>query len=80
MSFDPHSRQFRPRRPFTALEIEQMEESQLLDEYLFCADEEPTNHPGGQPFDEALEQIALEGRCVCPLCGAIVTSDGSVLS
>jgi hypothetical protein len=29
---------------------------------------------------EGLGQIASEGCCVCPLCGAIVARDGSVVS
>ena len=46
----------------------------------FSSDEEATNDPVGRDFDEALEQIASEGCCVCPLGGAIVASDGSVVS
>ena len=46
----------------------------------FSSDEESTNDPAGRYFDEALEQIASEGCCECPLCGAIVASDGSVVS
>jgi len=29
--------------------------------------------------DEALEETSAEGCTVCPLCGAIVASDGTVL-
>ena len=49
-------------------------------QYLFCSDDESTHDPAGRDFDEALEQIASERCCVCPLCGAIVASDGSVVS
>jgi hypothetical protein len=80
MSFDPHSHRFNPRRMFPAIETEREETSEAPDGYLSCSDEESTNDPDGGDFDEALEQIALEGRCVCPLCGAIVASDGSVVS
>jgi hypothetical protein len=80
MSFDPHSRRFNPRRMFPAIETEPEETSEAPDEYRFRADEESTNDPAGPDFDEALEQIASEGRCVCPLCGAIVARDGSVVS
>jgi hypothetical protein len=80
MSFDRHSRHFNARRLFQAIETDDVEKPEAPDEYLFCADEESTNAPTGQQFDEALEQIASEGSCVCPLCGAIVASDGSMLS
>jgi hypothetical protein len=80
MSFDPHSRRFNPRRMFPAIETEPEETSEAPDEYRFCSDEESKNDPAGRDLDEALEQIASERRCVCPLCGAIVGSDGSVVS
>jgi hypothetical protein len=41
-------------------------------------DEQGTNDPAGPDVDEALEQIGSEGCRVCPLCGAIVASDGAV--
>jgi hypothetical protein len=41
--------------------------------------EEATDDPAGRDVDEALEQMGSEGCRVCPLCGAIVASDGSVL-
>jgi hypothetical protein len=41
--------------------------------------EKSTDDPAGRDVDEALEQMGLEGCRVCPLCGAIVASDGSVL-
>jgi hypothetical protein len=80
MSFDPHSRRFNPLWMFPAIETDGEEMSEVPDEYLFGSDEESTDDPAGQDFDEALEQIASEGCCVCPLCGAIVASDGSVVS
>jgi hypothetical protein len=40
---------------------------------------ESTDDPAGRDVDEALEQMGLEGCRLCPLCGAIVASDGSVL-
>jgi hypothetical protein len=42
------------------------------------AEESIVDRPGSD-VDEALEQIDLEGCRVCPLCEAIVASDGSVL-
>ena len=80
MSFDPHSRRFNPRWLFPAIETDGVEKSGAPDVSPFSADDESTNDPVGQDFDEALEQIASEGWCVCPLCGAIVASDGSVVS
>jgi hypothetical protein len=80
MSFDPHSRRFNPRWLFPAIETDGVERSGAPDVSPFSADEEATNDPVGRDFDEALEQIASEGCCVCPLCGAIVASDGSVVS
>jgi hypothetical protein len=50
------------------------------DESPFAWDEESTNDPIGRIIAKALEQMAPERCCVCPLCGAIVASDGSVLS
>jgi hypothetical protein len=41
--------------------------------------EGPRDDPAGWDVDEAIEQITSEGCRVCPLCGAIVASDGSVL-
>jgi hypothetical protein len=80
MSFDPRARHSRPSRLFPAIETAGVKKFEAPDEYLFCSGEESPNDPAGQRFDEALEQIASEGCCVCPLCGAIVASDGSVLS
>jgi hypothetical protein len=80
MSFDPHSRRFDPRWLFSAIETNGEETSEARDAIPFSWDEEFTNHPTGPEFDEALEQIASKKCCVCPLCGAIVASDGTVLS
>jgi hypothetical protein len=80
MSFDTHSRRFDPLWLFPAIETDGEETSEATDVSPFSSDEESTDDPTGREFDEALEQIASEGRCVCPLCGAIMGSDGSVLS
>ncbi len=80
MSFDPHPRRFEPRRLFPAIETDEEEPSREPDLFPFSPDEESTNDPAGPDFDEALQQIASERCCVCPLCGAIVASDGSVMS
>ena len=80
MSFDPHSRRFDPRWLFLAIEPDGEETSEAPNVSPFSWDEELTNDPIERDFDQALEQIASERCCVCPLCGAIVASDGSVLS
>ena len=80
MSFEPHSRRLGPRWLFPDIETDGEEPSGEPDTFPFSPDDESTNDPAGAEFDEALEQIALDGRCVCPLCGAIVASDGSVVT
>jgi hypothetical protein len=80
MSFDPHARRFNPRGTFPAVETTGEKTSASPEEFLFCLIEESPNNPVGQEFDLALEQIAVAGCCVCPLCGAIAASDRSVIS
>ena len=80
MSFDPHSRRFDPRWLFPAIETDGEDTPEARDLSPFSLDEESTNDPTGRDFDEALEQVASERCCVCPLCGAIVASDGSLMS
>jgi hypothetical protein len=80
MSFDPHSRRFDPRWLFPAIETDAEETSADSDTSPFSSDEESMSDPFERIIAEALEQIASESHCVCPLCGAIVASDGSVLS
>jgi hypothetical protein len=80
MSFDPHSRRFDPRWLFPAIETDGEETSEAPDVSPFSSDEESTTDPTGRDIDEALEQIASAGCCVCPLCGALVASDGSVMN
>jgi hypothetical protein len=80
MSLDRHSQRFDPRWLLKAFETDTGETYNAADAAPCSPDEESTNDPTGRDFDEAIEQIATEGRCVCPLCGAIVASDGSVVS
>jgi hypothetical protein len=80
MSFDPHSRRFDPRWLFPAIETDGSEPYATPDASPFFPDEELTSDLTGQELDEVLEQVASQRCCVCPLCGAIVGSDGSVLS
>ena len=79
MSTGPHSRRFDPCELFPAIG----EDGEALfgapDTSPRSEAEELTGDPAGWDVDEALEQIDLEGCRVCPLCGAIVARDGSVL-
>jgi hypothetical protein len=79
MSDIPHTRRFDPRRLFPAIETNPEETPDAPDVSLFFSDEESTIDPTLWDFDEALEHVALERCCVCPLCGAIVSNDGSVM-
>jgi len=80
MSFDPHARRFVPRRLFPEIETHGEQTSEAPDAPAFSLNSQSTLNPSGREFDEALEQISSEGWCVCPLCGAVVASDGSVVS
>lgn len=80
MSFDPHARRFNPRETLPANETTGENTFDAADEFLFYLIEESPTSPVGQEFDLALEQIASAGCCVCPLCGAIVARDRSVMS
>jgi hypothetical protein len=79
MSSDPRSRRFDPRWLLPAIGTDGAELFGALDASSPSTAEGPTNDPAGPDVDEALEQIVLEGCGVCPLCGAIVARDGSVL-
>jgi hypothetical protein len=79
MSSDRRSHRFDSRWRFSAVETNSEETFQTPDAAGFSPNRESTNDPAGRDFDEALEQIGLEGCRVCPLCGAIVARDGSVL-
>jgi hypothetical protein len=80
MRFARHSRRSDLRRLSPAIETKGKDTSEAPYVSPFSSAEESTNDTTPRDFDEALEQVALERCCVCPLCGAIVTSDGSVLS
>jgi hypothetical protein len=79
MSPDPFSRRFDPRRRLPTIGTDGAALFEEPDVAPLFEAEESTGKPAGWDVDEALEQIASEGSCVCPLCGAIVADDGSVL-
>jgi hypothetical protein len=80
MSIDFHSRRFDPRWLSPASEKCEQESFEGLDALLRSLYEDLRSAAPGRDFDVALEQIASDGLHVCALCGAIVTSDGTVVS
>jgi len=74
-----HSRRFDPRWPSKPLKIDWEELMQAVDADLGFAATESTNDPDLRDFDEALEQIVSEECKVCPLCGANVDRDETVV-
>jgi hypothetical protein len=80
MSFTPHSRRFDPRWLFPRTETDGEESSEASDASPYSSNGALTSELTGRDLDHALEQVALERCCVCPLCGAIVRGDGIVLS
>jgi hypothetical protein len=79
MSTDHYARRFVPRMLFPLIETYEEQTSETPTAFAFSLDDQSTNNPAGPEFDEALEQISAEGWCVCPLCGVIVSSDGTVV-
>ena len=79
MSFASHSRRLN-RVAVPGNRVGRGGDVRAPDGFPFTLYEESTNDPSEWDFDKALEQIASERCCVCPLYGAIVGSDGSVLS
>jgi hypothetical protein len=75
----PHSRRFDPRRLLPAIGPDGAELSGVPDAVPGSAADESMNMREGRDFDEALGQIGSNGCRVCPLCGAIVAGDGSVV-
>ena len=79
MSFDPHARRFDWRWRFPAIETAGADTSNAPYVSPFSPDDASTNDPAGRNVDEALEQIASEKCYRCPLCGAAVAPDGTLL-
>jgi hypothetical protein len=80
MSFEYQSRRFAPRSLLPAPEINEDDLAEAVDEPIFLARKSLSNMATERDFDDALNQVASEKPCVCPLCGAIVASDGTVIS
>jgi hypothetical protein len=80
MSFDPRTRRFDPRWQSPGIETDGDQAFEVPSTAPVFPDEELTCDVTNKELDEALAQVASERCCVCPLCGAIVGRDGSVLS
>jgi hypothetical protein len=79
MSFDPHARRMDRRWLFPAIETNQEKTSDAPNASPSSLPKVSSNDPSGPDFDQAIEQLAMEKCGVCPLCGATVAGDGSVV-
>jgi hypothetical protein len=79
MSFAAHSGRFNLHWLFPAIETNGDTVSEAPISSLFSSNEDLTSDLNERDFDLALAQVSSQRYCVCPLCGAIVGSDGSVL-
>jgi hypothetical protein len=73
------SRRFDPLRLSKPLKINWEELMEAMDADLGFAATKSTNDPDLRDFDEALEQMVSEECRVCPLCGANVDREETVL-
>jgi hypothetical protein len=80
MSFNPRSHRFDPRWLIPAAKTNEKDTSEAVTAPPFFAHDESSIVPAETDFDDALDQVASEKLCVCPVCGAIVASDGTVVS
>jgi hypothetical protein len=79
MSADPQSRRFDLGRLFSAFGEDRTALFGSPDTSPRSPAQESEDELAGWDVDEALEQLDLEGCRGCPLCGAIVARDGTVL-
>jgi hypothetical protein len=80
MSFDSQSRRFDPRSLLPAAEINEEDTAEAVNAPTFLPHGASSILATERVFDDAIDQVASQKRCVCPLCGAIVASDGTVVS
>jgi hypothetical protein len=80
MRFDSQSRRVEPRWVFPATEINEEDTAEAVYAATFLPHKASSILATERVFDDALDQVASEKRCACPLCGAIVASDGTVIS
>jgi hypothetical protein len=76
MSFTRHSRRFDPCWLFPPIAARDEETSDAPDIAPSCSSDELTSDLTDRDIDLALQQVALEGCCVNPLCEATSGSDG----
>jgi len=74
MSFDPHSQRLHPRWLSSGLETDGEQSSASREVSACFSDSELTRDVTDHVLDEAIQQIASEIRCVCPLCGSMIGS------
>jgi hypothetical protein len=79
MSFDSLSRRFESGWFLPAAEINEEDPAEAANAPALLPDEASSIFETECVFDDALDQVASEKRCVCSLCGAIVGSDGTVV-
>jgi hypothetical protein len=79
MGADPNSRRFDPSRLFPAIGEDGAALFGALDTTPRPDAEEFADDLAGWDVDLALEHLDMEGCRGCPLCGAIVARDRSVL-
>ena len=77
---NPHSRRFDPRFLSTPIKTDGDELFGASDADFGALATNAPYDPDLGDFDEALEQIVFETSKVCPLCGAIVDRDGTVVN
>jgi hypothetical protein len=65
---------------FPAADIDEEDTAEAVNTPTFLLHEVLSILVAERIFDDALDHVASEKRCVCPLCGAIVASDGTVVS
>jgi hypothetical protein len=80
MLLDPHARRFDPRCRSTPNTKDLEELLEALDADLRSAATGSTNDPDFRDFDETLEQIDFGEFRVCPLRGAVVDRNGTVVN
>lgn len=80
MSFDFKSGRFDPRWLSPSTEECVQQSSVRVDAFLRSLYEDLQRDAADQEFDAALDQSASEGIHICAFCGALVSSDGTVVS
>jgi hypothetical protein len=80
MSLDPLTRRFDTRWLSMLIKTDREELFGAPAADPCSAPRESTHDPAAEEFDEAIEQIVADKYTVCPLCGALVDRDGTVMN